>query len=313
MAACNNTTTTTTTTTTVTTVDSATTVAPVVDTVHELLVLDSALKHFETAPQTFKAPVNHLVKFTGVKGAVITVDGNDLETISGKPFGNHIDVDLKELVSTEDLARNRINTATDAGLLDCGGAYYLDMSTGGEPLQPRKDKVLALGFPATDKPLTVYSGVLDSILHTIVWQNNGAHLVSDQPGPDAAGAAISKLAHIDSGVQKMGWLLTASPVTGSATTDISFRISGADSLNYVACWLMFRKPCSVWYKNCHPQQPVTVKNVPLGAKARFVVVGYRNGKYYTARQSMAISSAQVLPIKLVESSEKDVAALFVVK
>lgn len=317
MAACNNTTTTTTTTTTVATVDSVANVTPTVDTLHELLVLDSALKQFETPPQVFKAPINHLVKFTGTKGIVVTVNGEDLETRSGKPLGNHIDVQLKELTTTEELARNRINTVGAGSLLDVHAVYSINMSSGGEELRLKKDKTLEIAFPASQKIAHMFSGSIDTAQRVVVWQERpGTDLSAGQEAATSAGAAAettpdaAKAASIQR-LTDLGWLCTADGLKDNSA--ITVKIAGADSLGYVACWLMSRKPCTVVYKRCRPSAPVAIPGAPAGSKARFVAVGYKDGKYYGVRQSFVLTAGQSLSVKMAEMSPADVSALFTVK
>lgn len=318
MAACNNTTTTTTTTTTtVATVDSAPTVIPAVDTMHELLVLDSALKQFETPPQAFKAPINHLVKFTGTKGTIVTVNGEDLETRSGKPLGNHIDVELKELTTTEELARNRVNTVGAGSLLDVHAVYSINMSSGGEELRLKKDKTLEIAFPASQKIAHMFSGNIDTVQRVVVWQERPATDLSagqDAATPTGGAAETTPDAAKAAGIQRLtalGWLCIADALKDS--TAITVKIAGADSLGYVACWLMSRKPCTVVYKRCRPSAPVAITGAPAGSKARFVAVGYKDGKYYGVRQSFVVTAGQSLSVKMAEMSPADISALFTVK
>lgn len=328
--ACKNTTT-----TTQTTTDSTTTVVTVIDTRHELYILDSALKQFETPMQRFKTPVNYSMKINGAKGTVIEVIGPDLTTVSGKPMGNHIDVELKELTTTAELARDRAATVSGGQLLVSGGAYYINMTSGGEPLKLKEGKVLNVKFPRQAKEaMSLFAGKRDSA-GIMSWTAiiNGTQHANDSVQKTTAG---KNAATEDSGylprteaerrnddladqiynglsLTQLGWINCDRFLNSQPLTNVQFTMDKADSLNCVSAYLLFKDINSVMHAYSVSNSGGILPNIPVGYKVKFIAIGYRNNKYYSYDAPLTITNGLQVPVKMKETAYTAIPALFNVR
>ena len=109
--------------------------------------LNNILKKVDMPSQIFSAPGDQLSLVKGKKGTVIFLDPSDLETEDGGAPGKQVIVELKEMTTGADLARANAQTMSDGKLLVSGGAYYVNITSGGKQLKLKKDKDLKVAFP----------------------------------------------------------------------------------------------------------------------------------------------------------------------
>ncbi|HAA20048.1 MAG TPA: hypothetical protein DCP28_15255, partial [Cytophagales bacterium] len=83
----------------------------------------------------------------GKHGTTVYVDPDFLETVDGSPLGERIQVELLELTSVEQMLLHNAQTVSDGQLLETGGAYHLQMSSGGRALQIKPGEQRAVQFP----------------------------------------------------------------------------------------------------------------------------------------------------------------------
>jgi len=125
--------------------------------------LNNILKKVDVPSQIFSAPGDQLSLVKGKKGTVIFLDPSDLETEDGGAPGKQVIVELKEMTTGADLARANAQTMSNGKLLVSGGAYYINMTSGGKQLKLKKDKDLKVAFPKfTDSTMSVFYGQRDS-------------------------------------------------------------------------------------------------------------------------------------------------------
>ena len=125
--------------------------------------LNNILKKVDMPSQIFSAPGDQLSLVKGKKGTVIFLDPSDLETEDGGAPGKQVIVELKEMTTGADLARANAQTMSDGKLLVSGGAYYVNITSGGKQLKLKKDKDLKVAFPKfTDSTMSVFYGQRDS-------------------------------------------------------------------------------------------------------------------------------------------------------
>ncbi len=338
---CNNTTTTTTT----TTFDSTTTIVNAPDSRHELFALDSVLKQYETPMQRFKASIVTPTKITGAKGTVINVNAADLETVSGKPLGNHIDIELKELTTTEELARDRAATVSDGKLLVSGGAYYINMTSGGEQLKLKTGKTFTVQFPKnTTEEMSLFYGQRDR-LGQMNWKGGEqgfteigtASVPVERVRSDAdygreteetaeiaeiavneterkeykkKGALTSKL-YDQMGIENLGWINCDRFRGNDNVTAVIVAIDKADSVKFISAYLVFKDINSVlqsYYETS--TQEFAFRGIPVGAKAALIAIGIKNGKMFTSKSKIVITENRKVPVKLKETPDNEVVNLF---
>ncbi len=110
--------------------------------------------------------------FTGSKGTTIRVDANSLVTKSGLPPTGFVRVEFKELLTTAEMILNNKQTVgTNGELLQSGGEIYLDITSGGESLQLKSGKQIAITLPKLDviQDMLLLGGAVDSTTGTVAW------------------------------------------------------------------------------------------------------------------------------------------------
>ncbi len=112
----------------------------------DLAKLSEALKKYEEPSQIIRTSVDKPCVVTGRKGTKISINPNDLITESGKPFGQTIEVEIKELTNQGELLRTNAQTVSDGKLLVSGGAYFIGMTSNGEQLKLKEGKTLNVQF-----------------------------------------------------------------------------------------------------------------------------------------------------------------------
>lgn len=125
----------------------------------EIAKLNDFLKKYEEPSQKFKVATDKPSVVTGRKGTKISINPNDLITESGKPIGQNIEIELKELTNQGQLFRTNTQTVSDGKLLVSGGAYFINMSSNGEQLRLKESKKLNVQFPKlTNKEMELFYG-----------------------------------------------------------------------------------------------------------------------------------------------------------
>ncbi|MBX2906936.1 MAG: hypothetical protein KF744_12910 [Taibaiella sp.] len=125
--------------------------------------LDQVMAKLDEPMQVFTAPGDQVSIVRGKKGTTIFVSPTDLETEDGKPASGNIVVELKELTDQRALAGSGAQTVSDGRILQSGGAYYINMSSGGSKLKLREGKDLKVAFPRiTDSAMSIFYGQRDA-------------------------------------------------------------------------------------------------------------------------------------------------------
>jgi len=136
----------------------------------EIGKVNDFLKRYEEASQTFKVSAGKPTKVTGKQGTIISIDPSDLVTENGQPLGKNIEVELKELTNQEQLLRTNAQTTSDGKLLVSGGAYFINMTSGGKQLKLKDGKRLSVEFPKiSTMEMSLFYGQRDT-LGKLNWQ-----------------------------------------------------------------------------------------------------------------------------------------------
>ena len=126
--------------------------------------VDRLLSELSEKPQQFEVPSNEETEVSGAKGTVIHVDPNRLETIDGSPLGGNIQVELLEMTDNSSMLLNNTQTVSNGQILVTGGAYYLNMTSGGKQLKMKEGKGLEVEFPKlSEDEMGLFLGERDSL------------------------------------------------------------------------------------------------------------------------------------------------------
>jgi hypothetical protein len=132
--------------------------------------LDNILQTYDKPLQLFQTTSKKPSTVTGALGTVVHVNPAILETFDGQPLGEKINIELKEYCTQVDLLRGNVATVSNGQLLVSGGAYYLSMSSDGNPLRIKEGKSLEVEFAKfSDEEMELFYGQRDS-LGQMNWQ-----------------------------------------------------------------------------------------------------------------------------------------------
>lgn len=158
-----------------------------------IAILNDALKKYEEPSQIIKVSVDKPSVVTGRKGTKISINPNDLVTESGKPLGQNIEVELKELTNQGQLLRTNTQTVSNGKLLVSGGAYFIGMTSNGEQLKLKEGKTLNIQFPKlSDKEMALFYGQRD-VMGQINWQEASETFKFTQQQPIPATDSVVKV------------------------------------------------------------------------------------------------------------------------
>ncbi len=135
--------------------------------VHPLETLrevDALLKSLTPPPQQLTTVSDRPTTVKGAKGTLIHIDPDNLETTDGTPMGDTITATLIDLTTPSDLMLYQAPTVSDGLLLVSGGAYFLNLTTDGTPLQLKTNRALAVEFPRYSRQkMDLFTGQRDSM------------------------------------------------------------------------------------------------------------------------------------------------------
>jgi hypothetical protein len=135
-----------------------------VDIKSDFTALNDLMKKYEKPSQSFSVPSDRPSKVKGSKGTTIYVNPSDLTTINGRPLGKTIDIELKELLSTNDLLNSNAQTVSDGRLLVSGGAYFINMTSDGAQLKIKDGSNIKIEFSKiSNENMTLFYGQKDSL------------------------------------------------------------------------------------------------------------------------------------------------------
>ncbi|MBX2905986.1 MAG: hypothetical protein KF744_08115 [Taibaiella sp.] len=135
----------------------------------ELRPMTDYLRKFEDPPQIFEVSPAKPQKLIGNQGTTIYVVPDDLVTEDGEAVKASISMELKELTNQNQLLKNSAPTVSNGKMLISGGAYFLNLKSGGKQLKLKEGRSMAVEFPRlTNMSMSLFYGNRDS-LGTLNW------------------------------------------------------------------------------------------------------------------------------------------------
>lgn len=307
--------------------------------------LNEALKKYEEPSQIIKTLADKPSVVTGRKGTKISINPNDLVTESGKPLGQTIEVELKELTNQGELLRANAQTVSDGKLLISGGAYFIGMTSNGEQLKLKEGKTLNIQFPKlTEKEMALFYGQRDE-LGQINWQkttesfryskpqtqtvavmpkrqtqNNEIDAILDyvdtigyNPTPEQKekniqqqkNYAVSQKVYNEIGISKLGWINCDRFLEVEDKTELYASFNPKDSIKNANVYLIFKDINSVIQAYYFADKSPQFENMPVGYKARLIAYTVKDEKVFAYSTDLTIAKGQKLTLDLKEITEKD--------
>lgn len=273
----------------------------------DIAILNDALKKFEEPSQIFKVAADKPNVVTGQKGTKISINPNDLITESGKPLGQNIEVELKELTNQGQLLSSNAQTISDGKLLISGGAYFIGMTSNGEQLKLKEGKNLSVQFPKlSDKEMALFYGQRNE-LGQMNWQKATETFKTTRPPANTQPFAdstkkqksdieaimdyvdsgynptpeekekniqqrknyiVSQKVYDEIGISKLGWINCDRFWEVENTTELYASFNPQDSIKNANVYLVFKDMNSVIQAYYYSDKSPQFENMPIGCKIR---------------------------------------------
>ncbi|MEO6721507.1 MAG: hypothetical protein ABIN67_14155 [Ferruginibacter sp.] len=311
----------------------------------DIAKLNDALKKYEEPSQLIKVSADKPSVVTGRKGTKISINPNDLVTESGKPLGQNIEVELKELTNQRQLLRTNAQTVSDGKLLVSGGAYFIGMTSNGEQLKLKEGKTLSVQFPKlSDKEMALFYGQRND-LEQINWQKATETFKTTQPPANTQPATdaiktkrksdieaimdyvdsgynptpeekerniqqrknyiVSQKVYDEIGIAKLGWINCDRFLEVEDKTDLYASFNPQDSIKNANVYLVFKDINSVIQAYYYSDKSPQFGNMPVGYKARLIAYTVKDEKVFAYSTDLTITKGQNLTLNLKEISDKD--------
>ena len=128
----------------------------------EQAALQHKLEKLSTPSQHLTASAKAPSIVRGALGSRILVVPKDMVTPEGQPVTEDIDVELKEMPGVEQMLMQGAQTMSNGRLLASGGAYYINMTSGGQQLSLKLNKTMKVLLPKnTDQQMKLFYGNKD--------------------------------------------------------------------------------------------------------------------------------------------------------
>jgi hypothetical protein len=107
----------------------------------------------------------------GIKGTLLKINKNTFHDCKGNRITGKIEIELKEIVSENDLILSGLTTTSDGKLLETGGMIFINANQDSKQLCMNEDNKIGVLIPVKEKnmKMKVFSGTLFN--DTINWQN----------------------------------------------------------------------------------------------------------------------------------------------
>lgn len=281
---------------------------------------------------------------------MISVNPDDLTTLSNQSVDQSIEVELKELVNQQQLLKTNAQTVCNGKQLVSGGAYFINLKSDGQPLKLKPGKSLSVKFPEiTQEPMGLFLGYRDS-LGQMQW--NPRNQTFRKSGPNEAWRdtrnvkiesegdvllfdtivrrkpkqeskeetqkkeAYSKL-YAAMEVQNLGWINCDRFYNVTDKTNMSVKIINTEPISFASIYLIFDDINSIVQTHYSAVQNEIsnpgFENIPVGAKARLVAFSLKGEKMMAYSAPVVIKKDDLVSISLKETSEEELKTLLEMK
>jgi len=299
-------------------------------------------KTYEEPSQFYTVPAHEAKDVKGKAGTVISVNPDDLTTLTNEPVDKGIEVELKELTNQQQLLKTNAQTVCNGKQLVSGGAYYINLKSQGQPVKLKPGRALAIKFPnLTDAPMSLFSGYRDSLGQmqwkqrnqtfkpngpTEAWrdtrnvkvESEGDVLIFDTLAKRKQkietkeekqnSEAYSKLyAAIE--VQNLGWTNCDRFYNIPDKINVSVKCTNKEPIVYASIYLIFDDMNSIVQSHYGTTSNPGFENIPVGAKARLVAFSVKGDKMMAYEAPVVIKKNETISFDLKETSDEELKAM----
>jgi hypothetical protein len=300
---------------------------PILDIKAEIGKLNNLLEKYEVPSQFYLISSDSIVKVTGEKGTVISINPSDLITETGQQIGDSIEVELKELTDQNQMFKTNAQTVSNGKLLVSGGAYFINIKSNGQQVKLKPDRTLKVEFPKiVENEMTLFYGQRDS-LGQLTWDSVSKTFEKKQKlvsvrcticgdkncqysrmaTPEEAELADKLYTEIE--LSNLGWINCDRFLEIENKTDLIVNISHSEKINTANIYLIFKDINSVmqtYYIDDNEKKDNNVfKNIPKDAKVRLVAYTLKENKIFSYSSNIVIKENETLTLAMKETSDID--------
>jgi len=275
------------------------------DYVSEAKKLNLLLNQGNVPPQRFEVGTTGTSEITGAKGINLRVDPNDLETESGKPLGNKIQIELRELTQPYEYIFSDVTGTSFGGKqILFGGTYWIAMTSDGQKLRIRPGRALKINFRRfSSKRQEMFTGNRDSV-QNVAWVNANQRFkrISWE------GSLEDHEYYQTMPVNRLGWI--TSGVTNRASqqtsTRLTYTISDPGAYAFGKAHLIIEKEGTIQALTqtlfFNSRDNFTFEQVPLNGSGLFVVTAIKDGKLFAHVSRLNLEINEVPTVSLKQTS-----------
>jgi hypothetical protein len=299
-------------------------------------------KTVDDPSQTFTVPADKPREVTGKAGTIISINPEDLTTLTNQPVEKNIEIELKELTNQQQLLKANAQTVCAGKLLVSGGAYYINLRSDGQQLKLKPGKSLSVRFPKlTNEPMSLFAGYHDT-LGEMQWNqrrqtfrpNNAEQAWRDTRNVrveyDGDVLEIDTLAkrkpkektekekqkeqvygklYAAMEIQSLGWVNCDRFYTIPNKTNVSFKFDPRDKIVFASIYLIFDDINSIaqTYYGAMENGSANpgLQDMPVGAKVRLVAFSLKDNKMMAHSSKLTISKNETISIVMKETSDEE--------
>lgn len=270
--------------------------------------LHALLSAADVPPQRFEISSDKPSEITGKNGLFIRIDPFSLETESGKPLGDKIKVELRELVTPSDFIFQDARTqALNGKQIITSGSYFISMTSAGSKLRIRPGRALLVDFRRfSTKRMELFTAGRDSI-QNLDWVPSNQRFKrmgvdDDELGNDEYYQPIA--------INRLGWM--ASSVFNRASSGAAaFDLKDGKDFSFGKAFLIIPgEGTNVAIESTmffNGRDDMFFDKVPSQGTALFVAVALKKGKLHGFVQQLNL---EALDMPMVEFKEMTANELF---
>jgi hypothetical protein len=303
-------------------------------------------KTVDDPSQTFTVSADKSKEVTGKAGTIISINPEDLATLTNEPVVKTIEIELKELTNQQQLLKANAQTVCAGKLLVSGGAYYINLRSDGQQLKLRPGKSLSVKFPKlTNEPMSLFAGHHDT-LGEMQWNQRRQTFrpnSAEQAWRDTRNVRMEydgDILEIDTlakrkpkektekekqkeqaytklyaamEIQTLGWVNCDRFYGIPNKTNVFFKFDPKDKIVFASIYLIFDDINSIaqTYYGAMENGSANpgLQDMPVGAKVRLVAFSLRDNKMVAHSSKLTIGKNETVSIAMKETSEEELKAM----
>lgn len=278
---------------------------PTIDYKEEARKLNLLLSQADNPPQRFEISSARNSEITGVKGLFVRIDPNDLETEVGKPLGDKIQIELRELTQPSEFIFSDASSKSNNGKqVLFGGSYFISMTSNGHKVKVKPGRTLKADFRRfSTKRMEFFTGSRDSI-QNLVWvpANQRFKRIS---GDDSLERDEY---YMTMPITRLGWIASAisNRASYNTSTTLAFDMRHPTGYSFGKAFFITDNNGTIQVMKTNlffdGKDDMMFEQVPFEGSGLFVVTAIKNGKLFAYACRLNLENLDMPMVELVQTS-----------